>query len=336
MNKKNILLLLYLFLFSSLGYASEKRVVSVKSYQELAVYPKSDAPATVISLNDTDVAARIAALVSSIDVRAAGRVKANDVLLKLDCSDHELSLQEAKAAVSSNLARQELTDYQLQRAKKLQKENHVSEELFRTRDSEMKALRAEGARLAATAMKAELAVERCHVRAPFDGVVMSRLVDVGEWVSVGTPVIQMVDLSNIELSADVVAMQIPEFIAAGQYFFTVNGTDHPVEVRAVNPVIDTRTRTRNVRLVFKREALLPGTTGRLQWQQTKKYLPPDVLVRRELNIGVFVVRDGKARFLAIADAQEGRPAFLNLPADAQIILKGRFTVQDGDVVSIED
>ncbi|TNF91790.1 MAG: efflux RND transporter periplasmic adaptor subunit [Gammaproteobacteria bacterium] len=336
MNKKNAFLLLFLSIFCGLSHATEKRIVSAKSYDKLAVFPQSDAPATVVSLNDTDVAARIPAIVSAIDVRVAQRVKAGDVLLKLDCSDHELSMREAKAAINNNLARQELAEYQLQRAKKLQKQSHVSEELYRTRDSEMKALRAEGQSLVAAGKKAELAVERCHVRAPFDGVVMKRLVDVGEWVSIGTAVIQMVDLSNIELSAEVVALQIPEFINAGQYFFRVNGKDYPVDVRAVNPVTDTRTRTRNVRLLFKEEALSPGTTGRLLWKQTQKYLPPDVLVRRDKEIGVFVVREGKARFLSIPNAQEGRPALLNLPGNAQIILKGRFTVQDGDAVLIED
>ncbi len=47
-----------------------------------------------------------------------------------------------------------------------------------------------------------LDLENCVVRAPYDGYTLRRMVDIGSWVSAGTPVYEMVDLSRITVTVD--------------------------------------------------------------------------------------------------------------------------------------
>ncbi|MDA0226438.1 MAG: efflux RND transporter periplasmic adaptor subunit, partial [Proteobacteria bacterium] len=58
-------------------------------------------------------------------------------------------------------------------------------------------------------------------------------------------------------------------------------------------------------------------------------LPPALIVRRGGRLGVFVARDGLARFHPLPMAQEGRPAAADLPADTRIVVTGHLGIRDG-------
>jgi len=58
------------------------------------------------------------------------------------------------------------------------------------------------------------------------------------------------------------------------------------------------------------------------------------VLRRGTQLGVFVAANGKALFVAIPQAQEGRPVAANLAANAAIIINGRYQLQNGDTVTI--
>jgi hypothetical protein len=64
-------------------------------------------------------------------------------------------------------------------------------------------------------------------------------------------------------------------------------------------------------------------------------LPANLISRRDGILGVFLLDDGKARLEPLPDAQEGRPARVNLPAGTQVITMGRERLQDGVAVSVQ-
>jgi hypothetical protein len=63
-------------------------------------------------------------------------------------------------------------------------------------------------------------------------------------------------------------------------------------------------------------------------------IPVSLIVQRGNTLGIFTVSDGRARFVAIPSAQEGRPASVNLPVDTPIVTSGHVRLQDGDTIQI--
>jgi len=301
--------------------AGEQAVnVSVKTVQQVAYFPRGSAPATTLSLNDATLSAQIQSAVIDIPVMVADTVNHGDVLVRLDCRN-------SIAANQSNQARLSLAEYQLQRATELSKDKHISEEILRTRKSEIVTAR--------SAVKVSAVdVERCTVHAPFRGVVTQRLADTGEWVNQGEPLIQLVDLDNVEVSAQLAARAVNEMSDITHFDFVVGERHFPLKLRKIAAVVDKTTRTREVRLLFTGERAHPGQSGRLVWQQARRYLPASFLVHRNDQYGVFIVEDDRAKFVPVARAQEGRPVRVDLQGDVLLIDNGRQAVRHNDLVNI--
>ena len=79
-----------------------------------------------------------------------------------------------------------------------------------------------------------------------------------------------------------------------------------------------------------------GASGRLRWDSPRQGIPASMIVRRADRLGVFTIRKDRAVFVPLLQALEGRPAEVELPADTLIITEGRFTVRDGDTVSLTE
>jgi multidrug efflux pump subunit AcrA (membrane-fusion protein) len=166
-------------------------------------------------------------------------------------------------------------------------------------------------------------------------VVKDRLASEGEWRNPGEPVARLIDLEELEVSAQVEAGDVDYLQQAGSLSFSEGRRAYALTLRAILPAVDGRARTREVRLTFADETALPGTPGRLQWRSARPHLPADLLVRRGDALGVFTVgAGGKAEFRALPGALEGRPAATDLPAQTPIVVDGRFALREGDPLTV--
>jgi len=302
-------------------HADDKPInVTVNTVDQAVYYPKGSAPATAVSLNDTMLSAHISSSIVDITVLVADTVNQDEVLVQLDCRN-------AIATKQSNQARLSLAEFQLHRARKLRKGNNISEEILRTRQSE--------STMARSALKAsEIDVERCQIKAPFRGVIKQRVADVGEWVNPGEPIIQLIDIDSVEVSAQLPDLSIDELEEIQQFYFVIGDKRFALQHRATSEVVDNLSRTREMRFAFTGERAQPGQSGRLIWQSASQYLPARYLVKRNGVNGVFIVESGRAKFIALADAQEGRPVKVDLAKDVQVIDKGRYSIEDNSPVKV--
>jgi len=301
--------------------ADDKQInISVSTVDQVAYYPQSSAPATTLSLNDATLSAQIQSSIVSIPVKVTDTVNQGDILVELDCH-HATAIKESSQAQLS------LAEFQLQRAKKLRKGNNISEELLRKLQSDLLVAR--------SAVKiSTVDVQRCKIVAPFRGEVTQRIADVGEWVNKGEPVVQLVDLDNVEVSAQLPNQSFKKLQDVSRFDFVVADKRYPLKLRGVSEVADKISRTREVRLQFTDNQAQPGQSGRLIWQDARRYLPASFLIKRKNEYGVFVVQDNHARFIAVPDAQEGRPIGVMLDNDVLVIDKGRHSVNENDPVNI--
>jgi len=171
---------------------------------------------------------------------------------------------------------------------------------------------------------------KCIIRAPFDAVVSERQAQIGELAVPGSPLFTLVQVGKEEVSASVSTTDASSLTKDADYQFDAQGDKATLSLLRVSPLVSARTRTREARFSFSADALASGTQGVVRWADSQVHLPPNVLVQRDNKLGVFVLRENVARFIAIDGAQEGRPASTNLAATEQVIVSGQARLQDGD------
>lgn len=307
--------------------------VTVQRFAELAIFPEMSAPATVVSPNDSRLGAEVAGVIAEIAVSVGQTVRAGEVLARLDDRDYRLAMAQAQAALEAAQARLKLAEYQLASARTLAAQGSASQDLLNARQAEHDVLRAEIAARQAALEGAQRDLERTRLRAPFDGVVAARPGQVGERAAAGAPLLRLVQRDGLEVSARLREGDVASLRASPQPEFQGQGAVYLLRLRVVTPVVEAQERTREARLAFAREAPLPGSAGRLVWRDAVAHLPAHLVQRRNGVPGVFVAREGKARFLALAGAQEGRPAAAaSLSPDTPVVVDGRQRLQDGDAI----
>jgi len=301
---------------------------------ELLVAPQFSAPATVMARNQPQVAAEIDARVIVFPVEVGDRVSADATLARLDCRSHESRLAVAHAELKVTLAQINYARDQLTRARNLNKNKSMSDELLGQRRTDLEARQAEADARREAIKQAAIDVGHCEIRAPFDAVVTDRLVSVGTFVSRGKAIVGLLEMAGQEISSSLRQSEITRLQEAEELVFEAASGRFPVRLRALLPALDPLARTREARLAFVSDAALPGTAGRLVWQLNRQLLPADYLVRRDDRLGVFVLNKERAQFIAIPQALEGQPCEVDLPSDTRLITDGRQSLVDGQEVTV--
>lgn len=309
--------------------------VTVAPLADIALHPVRSAPATAVSLNDTRVAAEIAAPIDAIPVRPGDRIEADDLLARLDCTDLELALEASEAALAAAEAEQGLAAFRQERGAQLRDRGAMPLEAYREREAAALRTAAEARRLRAEVTSGERDVARCEVQAPFDAVVVERLASVGELAEPGTPLVRVVDAALLEISARVQEQDLAALEAAARVDFVSRGERYPLRLRRVIPVLESRLRSYEVRLEPTDTLPAPGESGRIDWTAAERHVPSDLLVERDGTLGVFVVEDGSARHHPLPEAVSGLPAAVpGLAPEARIVRDGRYGLRDGEAVRV--
>lgn len=296
--------------------------------QKIAIHPMRSAPATALSLNHATLSAQILAKVDAIKVGVSQKVAKGDILLQLDCTDYQLALETAKVALKIADARLKLASSQKNRSEQLLNKQLTSQEAADTTQTEAVARKGELEQAKLALRKAEIEVQRCLVKAPFDGIVTERVVSVGQLAAVGTPLITLMETDSIELSAQVKPSDLDQLQHAQEMYFETQKR-FPVKLLRMGGIVNSQTRSQEIRLSFHEESPPPGTAGKLVWSDGRNYVSADFVVKRKGSWGVFVNRKGVAEFVPLLNVIPGRPTLTALPGDTQIITKKLGQLESG-------
>ena len=200
---------------------------------------------------ESDLSVMIAAPVASIPLREGRAFRKGDVLLTFDCS---LLRTEWKAAQAAHKARSLEA-----RSKKRLLHYQATGRL----DAAVAAARAEEA--AAAAKKARLKVQQCRVRAPYDGWLVARHVDIHETPQPGAKLLTIVRAGALEVEMIVPSAWL-KWLRPGQTFrFDVDGVDVSLKGRVVRvaPVVEEVSQTVRIYGQIKSppRVVRPGMSG---------------------------------------------------------------------------
>jgi len=314
--------------------AQETIAVSVQPLSEVLVDLERSAAAEVMALNRAVISAEITGVIRQIHADVGTEVNQGDLLVEIDPTDWQLALEQAEAGLATTQAQKAQADVRLQRARQLIEGNYLSADELLARETEAQVAAAQIRLQQAAVAIARRNLEKCRILAPFNGVVSSRSGQVGSLVSTGNALLVLSENDRIELSAE-----IPDDIAdslqrAGQIEFHSRNESWPLELLRLSPLIETERRSRSARFSFSQQSPAVGRSGEVVWRVSRGLLPANLLVQRNGQLGIFLAEAGKARFLALPGAQEGRPVVVDLPADSIIVVTGRERLQNGDMIKL--
>lgn len=281
------------------------------------------APARVVEVNaETD------GRVVGVGSERGDRFSAGDIIVRLDERDRSARLAQAEATVKQR-------QLEFEARAKLKGDSYVSEAQLQEADALLEAAKAELTR-------AKLDIEYMVIRAPFDGALQERHVEVGDFVKLGDPVATIVDERTLIVRASVAEYEA-HFITKGGPGSANLATGQSVNgrIRYIAPVADEATRTFNVELEIDNTdgILRAGITAELiipaETIYAQKMSPSLLTLDDEGNLGIKTVNEsGRVEFhkADIAMSSSEGVWIAGLPYSATIITVGQGFVTEGVVV----
>ena len=290
-------------------------------------------------------------------------VRKGQVVSELDRDLFEAAVRQAQAAravAQANVKMAEVTAENaardLERAQELFKEG-VDTESNRD-DAESIYKRAvtavEMAKALIQASEAELETAEINLResvisAPFDAVVAEKLLDVGSFVPAGTPILHLVSVDTVKVTAGVaeryLADLVPGKTATSVIVDAMSRREFPGTLHRISPVIDVSTRTAEVdiRIANADHALKPGMYARVKLTTRQKegavLVPNDAVLGREGLQYALVVAEERVMRRAIKLGIRGRlhcEVLEGLSGGETVVVSGAGNLVDGARVRVDE
>lgn len=154
-------------------------------------------------------------IIKEIKVKDTQEVNAGDVLVVIDDSDARLALEIAKANLSKAEAQMRRAQNIFKRRKALRAADSASEEEVTNAKEDFDAANAAYEATKLTVEQAKLDFERTVIRAPIDGIVARRQVQLGQRVQISTPLMSITPKNQMHVDANFKEVQL-EKIKVGQ------------------------------------------------------------------------------------------------------------------------
>jgi membrane fusion protein (multidrug efflux system) len=302
-----------------------------------------DAIGTLVAVRGVTLGAEVAGTVREINFDSGAYVKKGQVLVKLDTSTEEAQLAAAHADAS-------LAKLNLERALKLSEGGANTQ-------ADLDAAKAKAKQADATVASLEATIAKKNIRAPFDGRIAIRQVELGQVVSSGAPVASLQSVNPIY--ADFwLPQQSLATLKAGQAarmkvdIFPDATWDGQITV--INPEVDPSTRNVRIRATFPNAdgRLRPGMFANVQVLSSEKkpelIIPATSVIFAPYGDSVFVLQEKKEpdgqtkptvhqKFVRVGERRGDFVAVTSgLEAGETVVSAGAFKLRNDMVVAVNN
>ena len=299
----------------------------------------------VRAVNAVTLRSTMGAVVTRINALEGATVKTGQILAQLDADDTRARLQQAQQQSNAAKAQVELAKRQRDNNQALVEKGFISSTALVSSDSNYATALANYEAALAAQQIAKRGLDDAALRAPFNGVVTQRHVKAGERVAVNAPVMDIVDVSQLEVEV-LLPIAASAGLKVGQTAkLNLESQPQPItaQVARINPSIDAGSRSVRVYLSIPAGKARVGefATGELTvgvMQGTA--VPLDSIRTDQPSPYVQVVREQTiahttVQILATGRAGETRYAIVEpLPAGTTVLSPTAGLIANGTAVTL--
>jgi len=281
--------------------------------------------------------------VIKINVENGQRVKTGDVLIELDITVEEAQLKASQAQL-------ELAKLESNRAQELLQKNTISQ-------AQLDQATAQLNQIQATVSSLQAIIQKKVVRAPFDGRVGIRIVNIGQYVNRGQPLIPLQKLDQLYVNFTLPERDLPKLKEGETVRLVVDAFPNRVfdgKLTAISPEVNASTRNVSVQAVVDNpeEVLRPGMFARVEVvlpeAQPLVVVPATAVYYNAYGNSVFIVeqvkgKDGKEylgvrqQFVKLGDRRGDLIAVTEgVKAGEKVVSAGVFKLRNGMPVQINN
>ena len=318
-------------------------LVTVETAKTERVNPTMWLPGNVISRQNSPISAeQTGVLLWVVDVGT--QVDKGQLLATIDNRHLKLQLARQQAQVKQHQADVEYLTKQKRRLSTLSQKNNTSINDFELITKDLAIANNEVIALEMQVMQTELALEKTQIKAPFSGNISQRFAHIGELITQGRPLVQLVDTVHLDIKISA-PLAIANFIQADTNVM-VKWQDKLIElpVRTWSKAGVQSSRSFDVRLAADGINLISGSAVTVslpkQTSADATLIPRDALVLRERETFVLTVgEDNQAKKVNVLVGQGfGRWISVSgaLLAGDEVIVGGGERLQEGQKVRVDD
>ncbi len=283
-----------LWMSVSVAQAVEQLAVAPVEYREVA--QTYSVEGLIEATRQSTVSAQIAGRVKEVLFDVGDRVQKGQVILRIDQREAAQAVAGSQAQVLQAQANLQNAQATLERNKQLLSQKFISQAAVDKAQAEYQIALAQAAASKAGAGQANLAQGYATVVAPYSGLVGARLVEVGEMVMPGTPLMTGFDPSALRVVVNVPQEKVAEIGVRPNANIEVPALNRWIKTTSttVQPLADTRTHSTQVRITLptNQAGIYPGMFVRAHFvvgKVKKLIIPNSAVLRRSEVVAVYVV-----------------------------------------------
>ncbi|MEM1203680.1 MAG: efflux RND transporter periplasmic adaptor subunit [Acidobacteriota bacterium] len=308
-------------------------VVTVTTVEPYRAVDLASLPADILPLRRAVLAAEVAGRVESVRAEEGRRIGSGAVLVAIDTRSLAQALAEAEAVDRQRRA-------QFDRAQQLLERRSITQSQF---------LDAVTFRDVAAAQlaSARLQLEKSTVAAPWGGTVAKRHVEVGDYVTPGQPVVELLDTRRVKVRAPAPASDVP-FLRTGLpvriLVDSLPAEPFEGQVARLAAELDASARTLDVEIEIDNEdgRLKPGMVARVELPrrviEDALRVPLEALVELDDGTVVYVVEGERAeqRTVSLGPVLDGDLVVVTagLAAGDRVVVEGQRSISPGQKVLV--
>lgn len=202
-------------------------------------------------LQKVRLVAEVGGRIETVTRQVGDAVAQGDILVELRTDTLQAVLRAREASLEASQAQLRLAESILERNRRLGESGVSSQAALLEAEANVLNLTAQTRGLEADIEQARIQLQDAVIRAPFDGIVSARSIEPGQAISVGTDLLEIVDISRVEAAVAVPTSRIAQVQVGQEANLSVDGfpgETFPATVVRISPVAEAGSRAVRVYL----------------------------------------------------------------------------------------